>query len=489
MEYLLRLGELTLKMGRSRERFEERLLYNVRDALESNGLEPKRLVMMRGRVYIEVDQDAMDVLRRVFGVVGVAEVVSHKFRTLDDVVERGVEVFGDMVRGKSFGVRTKRIGRHDFTSLDVNKALGRELLRYGSKVDLTNPDIWVRLEIRGDTTYYILREKPGYGGLPIGTGGTVLSLFSGGFDSPVAAWMVMRRGVEVNMVHFQLGGENHFHKVLAVAIRLARRWGYGYRPTLYRVDFRPIVKEIRDKVRQDYRIVVLKRLMYKAASILLEELGGEALVTGESIGQVSSQTLRNLVITDRAVRDTVLRPLIGLDKNDIIGFSREIGLYNLSEKVEEVCALVEDAPVVWGDEEVAVEEESKIDEELLKNAVMNRVKYVLRDLDEIDIDSIDSLGVEPDSIPEDSVIIDIRGKFSYTLGHIPGSINMSPDELLSNAERFKGGGRPVVVVCPVGLESIDVVKKLREMGVEAYYLLGGYRGYRLTQKPQIGGRN
>ncbi len=489
MEYLLRLGELTLKMGRSRERFEERLVENVKDALSSNGIKLVSIRVLRGRIHLETDRDAIDVLRRVFGIVGVAEVVSHKFRDLSDIVEKGVEIYREMVRGRSFGVKTRRVGSHSFTSIDVNRELGAELLKYASKVDLTNPDIWVRLEVRGDTVYYILREERGYGGLPIGTGGSAISLFSGGFDSPVATWMVMRRGVEVHMVHFQLGNERHFHKVLAVAIRLARRWGYGYKPILYRIDFRPIARQIRERVRQDYRIVVLKRLMYRAAEMLLEEVGGEALVTGESIGQVSSQTLRNLVITDKAIDSTVLRPLIGVDKTFIIDTSREIGLHDLSKAVEEVCALVEEAPVTWGDPEVAAEEEAKIDMDLLREQVMNKVKYVLRELEEIDVEAMDLYGVEPDSIPEDAYLVDIRGRFSFMLSHIPGSVNMTPEELLSKAEELKALGKPVVVICPVGLESIDVVEELRRRGVEAYYLLGGYRAYRLMERSGIGRRN
>jgi len=296
MEYLLRLGELTLKTGRSRERFESRLMENIRDALETNGFRDYELSISPGRIYLRVDGDAMEILTRVFGVVGVVRVVSHKFESLEDIVEKGVEIYRDMVRGRSFGVRTRRVGRHSFRSIDVNRALGEALLKYAERVDLTDPDIWVRLEIRGERVYYYLEEREGPGGLPLGTGGSALALFSGGFDSPVATWLAMRRGVEMHMVHFQLGGERHFNKVLRVAIQLARSWGYGYKPILYRVDFRDIAREIRNRVRRDYRIVILKRLMYRAAEKLLEMMGGEALVTGESVGQVSSQTLSTTLV-------------------------------------------------------------------------------------------------------------------------------------------------------------------------------------------------
>ncbi len=482
MEYLLRLGELTLKTGRSRERFESRLVDNIRDALESNGFREYEVSVSPGRIYVKVDGDAMGVLTRVFGIVGVVRVISHRFESLDDIVEKGVEIYRELVRGRSFGVRARRVGRHSFRSIDVNRALGEALLKYAEKVDLTNPDIWVRLEIRGDKVYYYLEEGEGPGGLPIGTGGSALALFSGGFDSPVATWLAMRRGIEMHMIHFQLGGERHFNKVLRVAIQLARDWAYGYKPILYRVDFRDVAREIRSRVRQDYRIVILKRLMYRAAEMLLKMIGGEALVTGESIGQVSSQTLRNLVVTDMAIGSTVLRPLVGMDKDEVIGMSRRIGLYDVSRVVEEVCALVEEAPVTWADPEIAAEEEAKIPMELVEEAVSNAMKYSLRDLYNVNLDIPDEYGVEPGEIPRDALVIDIRGSFSYMLGHIPGSINMKPEEVLNRWREFKEEGRPVVLVCPVGLESIELVEKLREKGVEAYYLLGGYRAYKLMER-------
>ena len=484
MEVLLRLGELTLKSRRSRRRFMDHLINNIEDSLKSNGFNDYEIKDLYGRVYLKIngDKDPLETLSRVFGIVGVVEVKSHRFKDLDDIVSKAIDIYREMVRGKTFGVKTRRVGRHDFRSIDVNKRVGEGLLKYAKKVDLSNPDIWVNIEVRDGTVYYYLREVNGYGGLPIGTEGKALALFSGGFDSPVAAWHMMRRGVEVHFIHFQLGGEKYFNKVLRVAVELAHKWGYGYKPMLYKVDFRPIAREIREKVRRDYRIVILKRLMYRGAAIVAESIDADALVTGESIGQVSSQTLRNLVVTDRAVNMTVFRPLIGLDKVDIIDKSREIGLYEYSKIVEEVCALVEERPVIHADPEVAEEEESKLDMSLVEEAISEMVKYDLRRIEPFQVPMEDTYAVEPDKIPEDALIVDIRGSFSYMLGHIPGSVNMKVDELLGKADEFRREGRKIVVVCPVGLDSVEVVYRLREMGVESYYLAGGYRAYRKVHR-------
>ncbi len=473
----MRLGELTLKSRRSRKRFMEALLNSISDALESNGVKDYKLVDLYGRVYLEVDRDVSSILRRIFGLVGVVEVVSYKFNGLDDIASKAEEIYRDVVKDRSFGVKTNRVGNHPFRSMDVNRVVGEHLLKYASKVDLSSPDVWVKIEVRDDKVYYYLREYPGYGGLPIGTEGRVLALFSGGYDSPVAAWHMLRRGVEVDFIHFQLGGERHFNKVLRVAVELARNWCYGYKPKMFKVDFRPIAKAIRENVRRDYRIVILKRMMYRAASIVAEEIGADALVTGESIGQVSSQTLRNLVATDKATEYTVFRPLVGFDKVEIIDLSREIGLYEYSKIVEEVCALVEERPVINADFEVVSQEESKLDMSLLTESLSDMVKYDLRIIRPEQVPMTDEYAVEPNSIPEDAIIIDIRGSFSYMLNHIPGSINMSEKDLLERADEYAREGRKIVVVCPVGLDSVEVVKKLREKGVKAYYLSGGFKAY------------
>ena len=478
----MRLGELTLKSRRSRKRFMDALLNSISDALESNGIKDYNVVDLYGRVYLEVDKDVSNILRRIFGLVGVVEVVSYKFDSLEDIAARAEEIYRDLVSGRSFGVKTNRVGNHPFKSIDVNRIVGERLLKYASKVDLSTPDIWVKIEVRDDKVYFYLREYRGYGGLPIGTEGKVLALFSGGYDSPVAAWHMLRRGVEVDFIHFQLGGEGHFNKVLRVAVELARNWCYGYKPKMYKIDFRPIAKAIRENVRRDYRIVILKRMMYRAASIVAEEIGADALVTGESIGQVSSQTLRNLVATDKATGYTVFRPLIGFDKVEIIDYSREIGLYEYSKVVEEVCALVEEKPVIHADFEVVSQEESKLDMSLLTEAVSDMVKYDLRIISPEQVPMTDEYSVEPDSIPEDALIVDIRGSFSYMLNHIPGSVNMSEEELLNKAEEFAEEGRKIVVVCPVGLDSVEVVKKLREKGVKAFYLSGGFKAYMKYRK-------
>lgn len=477
MEYLLRLGELTLKSRKSRKRFMDALIGNISDALESNGVKDYRLVDMYGRIYLDVDKDVSSILKRIFGLVGVIEVISHKFTSLEDIVSKAVDIYNNVVRDHSFGVKTNRVGRHPFKSIDVNREVGEALLKYAFKVDLSNPDIWVKLEVRDDKVYYYLREYKGYGGLPIGTEGRVLALFSGGYDSPVASWNMLRRGVEVDFIHFQLGGERHFNKVLRVAIELTRNWCYGYKPKLFNIDFRSVAKAIRDNIRRDYRIVILRRMMYKVASIVAEEIGADALVTGESIGQVSSQTLKNLIAIDQATEYTVLRPLIGFDKVEIIDLSREIGLYNYSKTVEEVCALVEERPVIYADLDIVSREEAKLDMSIITNSVSERVKYDLRIIKPEQVPVEDEYSVEPEDIPEDALIVDIRGSFSYMLGHIPGSINMSEDDLIKEAENLARDGRKVVVVCPVGLDSVEIVKKLRDIGIQAYYLLGGFRGY------------
>jgi len=164
-------------------------------------------------------------------------------------------------------------------------------------------------------------------------------LFSGGIDSPVASWMILKRGCRVHLLFFNIGGEPHLKGARKVAEVLAKKWFYGYKPKLYVVDIRPIIPFIAEKVPEHYRIIILRRTMMRIAEKLAWKIGAEALVTGESLGQVASQTLRNLRVIDDAVDVLVLRPLIGFDKQEIVDMAMKIGTYEESKKLEEYCTL------------------------------------------------------------------------------------------------------------------------------------------------------
>ncbi len=366
---LVRYSEIALKGRASRRRMERLLVENIRDALASNGVKGKRVWARDARVWVCCFRDEVEAFRvaehvaRVMGVVSVSPVVEQVFHDLNHLVELGREFFKERVKGKVFAVRAHRVGEHDFTSKDVEKLLGEALLKEGARgVNLENPEYEAFVEIRWGQVYFYDKIVRGPGGLPVGSEGVVLSLFSGGIDSPVASWMMLKRGCIVHLLFFNIGGKPHLEGALRVAKVLADKWMYGYKPKLYVIDVRPIVQLISDRVPEHYRIIVLRRAMMRLAEKLALRIGAEALVTGESLGQVASQTLRNLRVIDDATSILVLRPLIGFDKQEIVNKAIEIGTYEESKKLQEYCALGVSKPTTRAklDEARKFEEESGI---------------------------------------------------------------------------------------------------------------------------------
>lgn len=380
MKILVRLGELTLKSSRSRKRFMRILIHNIRDALKSSGFNSYNIRNLWSRILIEVDGDEVPlVLRRVFGIISFSPVTHVGLTSFENIIETGYDLFKDVVKGKKFAVRVRRTGDHSFRSIDVARALGERLYNLSSGVDLKNPDVEVYVEIRDRDLFFFDEVIDGYGGLPIGTEGVAISLLSGGFDSAVASWMTMRRGAKVHYLFLNLGGEEYLSDVLRVANILANNWSYGYEPIMYVIPGREIVMEIM-RCREDYWNIILKRVMYRLAERMAREFGAETIITGESLGQVASQTMRNLLVSQDAVSLPINRPLFGLDKKDIIDISREIGTYEYSSRVKEYCALVPRKPVLRASLDIVRNEEEKMNIDVINDAYNNREVLNLRKL-------------------------------------------------------------------------------------------------------------
>jgi thiamine biosynthesis protein ThiI len=273
----------------------------------------------------------------VFGVRSVETVEALAFDTLDELVDVAADRFAPMVKGKTFAVRPNRIGSHPWASLDLSVAAGSRLVAAGGSVDLTNPDVTVRVRIVNQMAYLTLAEEPGVGGLPSGTQGRALMMFSGGIDSPVAAYLMAHRGVAVDYLHFSMGCGQADHAA-GIAHLLTDRYGAGTDPVLHVLDLEPAVSQIQGRVPAKQRQMALKAIMYRAAEIVANhDRSLRALINGESLGQVSTQTLSNLVALDRVVSIPVLRPLIGLDKATIMDKARAIGTLDVSSRTREMC--------------------------------------------------------------------------------------------------------------------------------------------------------
>ena len=337
-------GEIHLKSRRTQRRFGRIMAANLAAAAGVKVNQIRRLGGNRMQVDADLDRDAIERLSRVFGVGRVETVTAADVPTLDDLVAAVSAAYQERVAHGTYAVRVRRRGSHDWRSVDAEAIIGAALDSPTNKVDLTTPDHLVKVLVEGRRAWIRDEVWPGHDGMPIGSQESVLCLLSGGFDSIVAAWMLMSRGCPVQFVHFTLDCAQSDHAI-AVAETLCRNWGYGMDPIVQLVDFQPIKRAIQDAVEPRMRQVVLKVLMARTASEIANREGIGALLTGDSLGQVSSQTLTHLRAIDQESPLPILRPLLGLDKEWIVKRAHEIGTGELSARAKELCDLSEGLPV------------------------------------------------------------------------------------------------------------------------------------------------
>jgi thiamine biosynthesis protein ThiI len=339
MVLLILSPEIHLKSARTRRRFERVLAANLAVALAARA-PGAHLQVEWDRWHIEGgdEEAAARAAARTFGVQRALITRTVPAGSLEQLSESVAHLAREQVAGKTFAVRVHRRGEHEWRSIDAEREVGRRLLAASAGVDLSDPQVEVNVRVTGEQAFLVERTVEGPSGLPLGTQGRVLALLSGGFDSAVAAWMMMRRGTPVDFVHFSLDCAQGDH-ALAVAQELYGLWGYGSRPLAHLVDFQEAKRALQAEVDPRLRQVVLKLLMMTAADRLAARHRILALVTGESVGQVSSQTLEHLAAIDRASTRSVLRPLAGFTKQEIVDQAKLVGTHDLSARAREVCDL------------------------------------------------------------------------------------------------------------------------------------------------------
>lgn len=471
---LLRLsGDFGTKARPTRARFAARLLRNVKDALASEQIEA-RVVQTRDRLYVDAaTPQAIDVLSRLSGLQSLSLALRAPGKELDALVAAGVAIFRERVRGRRFAVRARRVGQRPasgFGTRDVERTLGAALLPFAARVDLDHPEVTAFVELDGDAALFFPERVPAPGGLPLGVEGRAVALMSGGFDSAVAAWLVQKRGVALDHVFCNLGGAAHELGVLRVSKLLADRWSYGTQPRLHAIDFQPLAEELQSRTAQRYWQVLLKRLMLRAAEAVARERRAEAIVTGEALGQVSSQTLTNLATISSATRMPILRPVVGMNKDEILAIARRIGTHDLSAVVGEYCALVPSRPATEANEAVILAEEEKLDLTRLEIAVAARKIVDLRRCDpEQEVATF-----EIDEIPGDAIVLDLRSAAAFRGWHWPDALWLDFAHALALAGRL-AADRRYVAYCEIGLKSAHLAEILRKRGITAFNFRGGLR--------------
>lgn len=381
-------GEVWLKKTWTRRRYVRLLLRNMKRTLKRFGVAYDEFVRLRGRIIVKTGS-AVEVasrLARVFGISSVSP-ASETSSRLVDIADKGVFLADQVLSdGSSFAVECRRVGTHPYSSGDVCKEVGRRVLEVfgenrGLQVDLDAPDVRLGVEVRDEKAFVYDDVVEGVGGFPLGSQGRVVGLVSGGVDSAVAAWLVMKRGAPVRMVYFDntpFTDESTTERAVEVA-RVLMDWAVGFPRRLHVVPHGENLKEIVEKCPRRLTCILCKRMMYRIAEELAERMGAEGIVTGEALGEQASQTLCNLRVLSAAVQNFPMhRPVLGFDKAETERLARRIGVYEVSSHRAAGCEAVPGKPVTRAKVEDVVRAEEALD-------VKNLVEGAVRDVRVVDL--------------------------------------------------------------------------------------------------------
>jgi thiamine biosynthesis protein ThiI len=405
--------EIFVKSESVRKRFTKILERNIRTILQRR---TESVAVFNRRDYIEVTSESdkyfketLEVLTQTPGIHHSLEVQQSEFKDLHDIYEQVLERSRGLIEGKTFSVRAKRRGKHDFTSIELERYVGGGLNQAvdSAKVKLKKPDITVKVEVENDKLNQVIERHKGLGGFPLGTQEDLLSLISGGFDSGVSSYLHIKRGSKVHYCFFNLGGPAHEIGVKQVSHYLWNKYGSSAKVKFISIDFEPVVAEILENVEDGQMGVVLKRMFMRAGGMVAERLGIEALVTGEALGQVSSQTLTNLRHIDNVTDTLILRPLINWDKEDIINLSRKVGTEDFAKVMPEYCGVISKKPTVKAKKGKLESEEAKFNFEVLNQVIENARIMDIRDIEKESQEQAPEVE-QVQAIAEHAVVLDIR---------------------------------------------------------------------------------
>ncbi|GAB6101400.1 tRNA 4-thiouridine(8) synthase ThiI [Thermococcus atlanticus] len=354
---IVRYGEIGTKSRHTRRWFESILMNNIREALVSEGVDFTGIEARHGRILVKTDKarEAADVLTRVFGIVSLSPAMEVE-GDMEKINKTALKLFRRKKRELNlerprFRITARRITKEfPLKSPEIQAKVGEYILENEeSEVNLHDYDIEVGVELMEGKAYVFVDKVRAWGGLPIGTQGKVVALLSGGIDSPVAAFLMMKRGVEVIPVHIYMG-EKTLEKVRKIWNQL-KKYHYGGKGELIVVkpkEREKIIEKLREMKKDKYTCVFCKYMMVRHADRIAREFGAKGIVMGDSLGQVASQTLENMYIVSQATDLPIYRPLVGLDKEEIVGIAKEIGTFELSTLPEDGIPFIPKHPVIRG---------------------------------------------------------------------------------------------------------------------------------------------
>ena len=368
---LVRYGEIGIKSPVVRKRFEKKLISNIKKLIKC------KITINQGRIFLfpEEYSDALKSLKKIFGVVSysptVSTVTDHDSikLTVQDYIKDLMEK-GDFNPEKPFAVKCRRVGTHKFSSREMAGFCGAAVIEItNAPVDLSNPEFRLYIEVREDVTYIFHEKIPGPGGLPIGTQGRMISLVSDGIDSPVATYLMMKRGCDVTILNFNnhpyTSGSNE--KIIKIYQKL-KEYASGSELRLYQVNYGEFLKKCTEEAPPRMTCILCKSGMYQIAEKFAKKENALAIIEGSSVGQVASQTLPNILATRYSTSMPILSPLIGFDKTEISKIAEEIGTFNISILPDTECSAAHKHPETNAvlENVLEVQKEIEMDDELVK---------------------------------------------------------------------------------------------------------------------------
>ncbi len=382
---ILHFGELTLKK-KNYNFFFSFLINNVKEKIKKYNKKVK-LIKEYQRLYIEIldvfiiDNLIQD-LKHVFGLNSLS--IAKKCKTnLEDIKKTSILFLNDLKDIKTFKIETKRINKNfKFTSLEISNLIGKYILQnkqLNLKVDVNNPNVTLKIEIRTDVIIIYYKSIKCYGGLPFGTAGIGLSMISGGIDSPVSSFLAMKKGLKLDFIHFATPphtNEKSLQKIFSILNEL-KKFSFKSEIKLYVVNFTLLQNEIMHIQNESYRIVIMRRMFFRITNLIAKKYKLQTIITGESLGQVASQTIESLTVSDNVSEILILRPLISYDKNQIIEIAKQIHTYEISIlPFEDCCSLfVPKNPITKPKIVIAISQEQQIMyKEIIKEIINNHTK-------------------------------------------------------------------------------------------------------------------
>jgi len=375
-----------IKSEWTRRAYEKLLLKNIRSILKNNKIAYDEIQRKRGRIYIQTNSasEVASKLTRVFGISSVSPAIKTS-SDMDKIAQKSVRLAAATIKSKSsFAVRCRRIGEHPYSSMDICKEVGRQILTSlkdrNLRVELKNPQFTINIEVREDEAYIFPEILKGVGGFPLGSQAKVVCLLSGGIDSAVACWLAMKRGCSIIPVYLDntpYTDEAATDKALDVARKLFE-WSTGFPRRVYVAPHGENLKTFVKEAPRKLTCILCKRMMYCIAERIAEKEKAEGIVTGEAIGEQASQTMHNLRVLDEAsVKYPIHRPLLGFDKTETEELARKIGTFEISTRKAKGCNAAPSKPSTKARLEIVRKAEERFDIERMVEESAKKAKIVI----------------------------------------------------------------------------------------------------------------